>query len=412
MSTTQLTTLSNGIRVVSDTISAVETVTMGAWVDVGSRNETPELNGISHMLEHMAFKGTHKRDARQIAEEIEAVGGYLNAYTSREITAYHARILKDDVPLATDILADILQNSVFDEQEFAREQSVIIQEIGQSNDTPDDIIFDYYQDCCYPNQALGRPILGTVAHIESFTPEHVRSYIKNNYGTQQLVIAAAGKIDHDDLVDSVEELFAHIPERQVICEPATFQGGTKLYQKDLEQAHVVFGFEGVSFNHPDYYASSLLSAILGGGMSSRLFQEIRERRGLVYSIYSFSSSYRDTGQFGVYAGTGPEKIEELLDAIYIELKRFHCNVSDSELKRAKSQLTAGLMMGLESTTNRCEQAARQILTYGELILPQTLRKKIEGVTISQVRALAEKIFESPSVLTTLGPVDTVPSYQI
>jgi predicted Zn-dependent peptidase len=402
--TPMVTTLPNGLRVVTDAIPHVETVTCGLWVDVGARHEPANINGISHVLEHMAFKGTKRRSALQIAEEIEAVGGYLNAYTSREATAYHSRILKDNLPLAVDILADILQNSTFDATEFEREQSVIIQEIGQTYDTPDDIVFDYFQETCFPDQPMGRAILGTSEIVRSLTPEQVKTYMHSHYGAQQMIFAAAGKLDHQEIVDLVTEKFAHLPgDRPKVATPAVYKGGTFHQSRDLEQTHVVLGFEGLPFGHPDYYAASVLSTILGGGMSSRLFQEVREKRGLVYSIYTFTSSYQDAGVFGIYAGTSPEQVAELLPVVHEELQRFSNTVEASEMNRAKAQLKAGMMMSLESTTARCEQLANHMMIYGRPIPPSETLKKVDAVTMEQVVSLAERLFSGVQTKTTLGP---------
>lgn len=399
-----VTTLPNGLRVVTDVLPHVETIACGVWVDVGARHEPAAINGISHVLEHMAFKGTARRSARQIAEEIEAVGGYLNAYTSRETTAYHARTLKGDMPLAVDILADILQNSTFDVTEFEREQSVIVQEIGQAFDTPDDIIFDYFQEMCYPNQPMGRAILGTAEIVQSLTPAHVKTYMKNHYGARQMVFAAAGNLNHAEVVDRVAEKFTNVP---LDCPkeetPAAYQGGETHYARDLEQTHVVLGYEGLPLKHPDHYTCSLLSTILGGGMSSRLFQEVREKRGLVYSIYTFASHYQDSGLFGIYAGTAPEKMDDLLPVVQEELHHFPKTLGNAELERAKAQLKAGLMMGLESTNARCEQLANHLLVYGRPILPPEILQNIEAVTLDQVAALATRLFSGAPARVTLGP---------
>lgn len=410
--TVKISTLENGLRVVTDQILSVETATLGVWVDVGSRHESPEVNGISHVLEHVAFKGTEKRTALQIAEEIEAVGGFLNAYTSREITGYNARVLKEDIPLAVDILSDILQNSIFDETEFAREQSVILQEIGQTNDTPDDIVFDYFQETCFPNQPLGRPILGTADIVTSLTPDLVKKYMQDHYGAKQMVLAAAGNVDHDHFVDLAQKSFTKLPQDRSVDHPtADYQGGNFSQNKELEQVHVLLGFESVPYDHPDYYAASILSTILGGGMSSRLFQEIREKRGLVYTIYSFSSSYRDSGVFGVYAGTGPKQVAELLPVVCEELKRFSSTITPQEHDRAKAQLKAGLMMGLESTTARCEYLAQQMLIYGRPIPFTEMLEKINAVDQEEVSHLAQRLFSTKPALTTLGPVSEVKSYE-
>lgn len=400
----RMTTLANGLRVVTDSIPHVETVTCGLWVDVGARHEPAHINGISHVLEHMAFKGTTRRSALQIAEEIEAVGGYLNAYTSREVTAYHSRILKDNVRLAVDILADILQNSTFDANEFAREQSVIIQEIGQTFDTPDDIVFDYFQDACYPDQPMGRAILGTTEIVRSLSPAQVKTYMQDHYGAHQMVFAAAGKLDHQEIVDLVAEKFMHLAvNRPKEAIPATYKGGTFHQTRDLEQTHLVLGYEGLPFGHSDHYAVSIFSTILGGGMSSRLFQEVREKRGLVYSIYTFASSYKDSGIFGIYAGTGPKQINELLPVVEEELHHFPKTIESAEMDRAKAQLKAGLMMSLESTTSRCEQLANHLLIYDRPIPPQEILQKVDAVTIDQVRSLAQRLLTGVQTRATLGP---------
>jgi predicted Zn-dependent peptidase len=406
--TPSVTTLANGLRVVTTSIPHVETVTCGLWVDVGARHEPAHINGISHVLEHMAFKGTTRRSALEIAEEIEAVGGYLNAYTSREATAYHARILKDNLPLAIDILADILQNSTFDATEFAREQSVIIQEIGQTYDTPDDIIFDYFQHTCFPDQPMGRAILGTTEIIQSLTPAQVKKYMNDHYGMRQMVFAAAGKLEHEQIVDMIGQKFESLPQD---CPkektPAVYKGGTFHQVRELEQTHVILGTEGLPFGHKDYYAISILSTILGGGMSSRLFQEVREKRGLVYSIYTFASSYQDSGIFGIYAGTSPSKVKELLPVVRNELEKFPKSLKMSEINRAKAQLKAGLMMSLESTTSRCEQLANHLMIYGRPITPDEILQKVDSVTLEQIDALAERLFSAPQTLITLGPNSNV-----
>jgi len=399
----QVTTLSNGLRVATDSISHVETATLGVWVDVGSRHESPAINGVSHFLEHMAFKGTQRRTARQIAEEIENVGGYLNAYTSRESTAYHARILKGDVPLAMDLIADILLNSTFDTEEFAREQSVILQEIGQTEDTPDDIIFDYFQALCYPDHPLGQPILGTEAIVRSLTPEIVKGYMTSRYGAKQMVLSAAGNVNHNSIVKLAESLFSELaPDRPSLILPAAYVGGESIVKKDLEQTHVLLGFEGISTHHPDYYAASILSSILGGGMSSRLFQEIREKRGLVYSIYTFSSTYEDSGIFGVYANTSPHQMKALMPLMREELRKVTLSLTAEEIERAKAQYAAGLLMSLENTNGRCEQLASQMLIFGRPIPTEEMMEKITAVTANQLTDLAGRLFSGKSTLAIIG----------
>src|SRR5271156_1213565 len=318
--TVGLATLPNGPRIVTDRIDTVATVSLGLWVDVGTRHEPAKVNGVAHFLEHMAFKGTKRRSALAIAEEIEAVGGHLNAYTSRESTAYYAKVLKEDLPLALDILADILMNSSFDPAEFERERTVILQEIGQANDTPDDIIFDHFQERAFPDQAMGRPTLGSPEIIRRLSRESVIAYLRDHYGAARMVLSASGNLDHDRFVDLADRLLSAMPAigangHAITAEPARYIGGEYRQGRDLEQLHLVLGFPSLALGDPDYYAASVLSTAFGGGMSSRLFQEVREKRGLVYTIHSFAHSFRDGGLFGIYAGTGEEEAGELMPGL-------------------------------------------------------------------------------------------------
>jgi len=405
------TTLDNGLRVVTDTIPYVESITLGLWVDVGTRDEDPAINGAAHMLEHMAFKGTTKRSAKQIAEEVEAVGGDMNAYTSMEITAYHMHILKNDLPLAVDIISDILQNSTFNEEEFAREQSVVIQEIGRSNDTPDDIVFEHFQATCFPNQPLGRPTLGTADIIRSLTPTHVKGFMDGLYCTEHMVFAAAGNVNHDHFVELAHKYFNKIPlQRPRNRAVAHYQGGDYRLERELEQVHLLMGFQGIPSQDPDYYTCSVLMTLLGGGMSSRLFQEIREKRGLVYSIYAYNNSYRDNGVISIYAGTGEKEVTELLPIVCQELKRLPLTLTETEIDRAKAQLKAGLLMALESTSSRCRQVAHQMLIYGRPLTTQEIIAKIDHVSAEQLSQLAERLFSQKPTLTALGPIKYLESY--
>ncbi|MBC7908258.1 MAG: insulinase family protein, partial [Rhodospirillaceae bacterium] len=346
------TRLASGLRVVSDPMATVESASLGVWVDAGTRHEPPAVNGISHMLEHMAFKGTERRTARDIAEQMDAVGGHLNAYTARDHTAYYAKILKEDTGLALDIVADILQHSTMDGEELAREQDVVVQEIGQANDTPDDIIFDHFQATAFPDQPLGRPVLGTEELVRAMNRDTILSYMGEHYSAPRMVLAAAGRVDHDQLVAEAERAFARLstaPDMQP--ERARYVGGDFREERDIEQVNLVVGFDGVSYDDPDYYAASVLSTLLGGGMSSRLFQEVREKRGLVYSIYSFTSSYNDGGLFGIYAGTGEDEVTELVPVMCEEVVKVTAGVSPDELQRARAQLKASILMSLESTSS-------------------------------------------------------------
>jgi predicted Zn-dependent peptidase len=403
--TTQLSTLANGLRVATDRIDTVDTVSLGIWVDVGTRHEQADINGVAHFLEHMAFKGTARRSALTIAEEIEAVGGHLNAYTSRESTAYYAKVLKEDVQLALDILSDILQNSTFQPEEIERERAVILQEIGQANDTPDDIVFDHFQECAYPDQAMGRPVLGSPEIIRKIERETVIGYLRKHYGAQRMVLAAAGHVDHDRLAELADNLLGGLPaERPATTEPAYYAGGDRRERRDLEQLHLVLGFPGVVLGDPDYYAASVLSTALGGGMSSRLFQEIREKRGLVYTIHSFVHGYSDGGLFGIYAGTGEAEAAELVPAICNEVIRIEDGLTPVELNRAKTQMKAGLLMSLESSSARCEQLAQHLLIHGKPFDPLEIVGRIEMVDDAAIRRVVARWRSAPPTLAALGPL--------
>lgn len=407
-----VSTLKNGLRVVSDTIPSVETVTVGAWVDVGSRFESASENGLSHMLEHMAFKGTQKRSAYDIAEEIEDVGGYLNAYTSREHTTYYARLLKEDLELGVDVLGDILQNSTFAPEELDRERGVIIQEIGQAEDTPDDVVFDLMQQAAYHDQPMGRPILGTIDLVNNFTREDLDAYMKDHYKSENMALVAAGNLDHDAFVKMAENHFSNFGERRV-CEKETaiYSGGEIRNSRDLEQVNLLFGFDGMSFDDPDYFASQVMSMIFGGGMSSRLFQEVREKRGLVYSIYSYMSSYVDSGTLGIHAGTGQNQVSELVPVIAAEFDKMRHDVSDEEVKRAKAQMKAGILMSLENTTSRMEQLGRQQMIFGRHVPHEETLEKINQVDVAGVKKCVDRILSGGKLsLGAIGPLDTLNDY--
>jgi predicted Zn-dependent peptidase len=404
--------LSNGMRIVTDRMDTVETVSIGVWVGVGTRHEPAEINGVAHMLEHMAFKGTARRSALQIAREIEDVGGHVNAYTSREQTAYYAKVLADDVALAVDILADILQHSTFDPAELERERQVILQEIGQAEDTPDDIVFDYFQECAYPEQAMGRPVLGRAEIIRRLDRDTVANYLNRHYGAEGSVLVAAGKVDHDRLVALAERAFVDLPRRGAAAtEAPRYRGGDLRRERDLEQVHVVLGFPGLAYGDPDYHALSVLSVAFGGGMSSRLFQEIRERRGLVYSIYSFVHAYSDTGLFGIYAGTGEREVVELVPVLCAEMRRLLQGFDRDELQRARAQLKSGLLMGLESTSTRAEQQAHHIMLFDRPFDAQETVRKVDAVDEAAILRAAQRISAGPLSLTALGPIGELEDYR-
>ena len=410
---TMINTLSNGLRVAVDEMKDVETVSVGVFVNTGSRNETVKINGISHFLEHMAFKGTKKRSSVQIAEEFEGIGGRINAYTSKEKTVYYAKVLKQHAEFAVEFLADILQNSVFDKAEMEKERGVILQEIAMTNDTPDDIIFDYFQEAAYPDQALGRSILGSVKNIKKFGRDDFIDYINKQYSYRNMAVVAAGNIKEKDLVKWSKKYFTKLGNDIIKpVEYAEYVGGDFRKEKKLEQINLVMGFKGVSYIDDDYYAAQILAMVLGGGMSSRLFQEVRENRGLAYSIYAFNSSHIDSGLFGIYAGTTPEKTNELVLATCDEVKKICEKISDKELARVRMQFEASLLMAKESSSTRMQRLGSDILSHDRLILDKEILKKVNAVTKSEVARVAQKIFtQSKPTFAAIGKVKGVEEYE-
>lgn len=410
--TVRITTLDNGLRIISDEMPSVETASAGVWIEAGARFETPKLNGVSHMLEHMTFKGTRKRSAQAIAEEIEDVGGHINAYTSRENTAYYAKVLKDDLGLAVDVVADLVQNAILDQEELERERGVILQEINQAQDTPDDVIFDLFQDACFPNQALGRPVLGTLDGIRDMPRTDIMDYMNNHYRPTGMVLSAAGKFEHDQLIDLANQNFTQSTAKSTGDEQglAAYVGGDIRETRDIEQVHLLMGFESFSYTDDDFYAASILSMLFGGGMSSRLFQEVREKRGLVYSVYSFITAYADTGVFGIYAGTGEKDVAELIPVVCDEIGKLNQRVNAEELNRAKAQLKSSVLMSLESTSSRAEQLARQLMIFGRPVPTDEAVAKIEAVDAAAIQAVAARIFQGTPTIAALGPISQVEDF--
>ena len=405
----RVTRLPSGLIVATEMMERVETVSLGAYVATGTRSETAAENGASHFLEHMAFKGTARRNAAEIAEEIENVGGQINAYTAREQTAYYVKLLKEDLALGADIIGDILTHSAFAPEELERERGVILQEIGQANDTPDDIIFDRFQEVAYPDQPMGRPVLGTEQRIAAMERSVLTGYMHRHYAAGNIVVAAAGALTHDTVVDLARQHFADLPTAMPgPLTPGAYAGGEFREARELDQVHIVLGFPSVAYGDPDYYPVLLLSTLLGGGMSSRLFQEIRERRGLVYSIYSFSAPFMDSGLFGIYAGTGEAEAAELVPVTLEELRKVQLGVTEAELHRARAQVKASLLMSLESTGSRCEQLARQIQVFGRIVPTAETVAKLNAVTVDSVRRAAMRLFRAAPTLAVMGPADKVP----
>ncbi len=408
----KLHTLSNGFQIVTEHMPGFQSASLGIWIKAGGRHERAEENGIAHFLEHMAFKGTKTRSALQIAEMIEDVGGYINAYTSREVTAYYTRVLKEDVALSINLLFDILQNSIFEEKEIEVERGVILQEIGQSLDTPDDVIFDWLQDISYPDQALGRTILGPSERVKNFSRANLIDFIAQHYHPERMILSAAGGIDHDEIIRLAEASFGTLPMRAAPENfgKAKFVGGEFRKEKSLEQAHVALAFESPSYRDDDIYTAQIYSVALGGGMSSRLFQEIREKRGLCYTIFAQAGAFSDSGMMTIYAGTSEAQVPDLMALTFDELRRAAEDMSSNELERARAQMKAGMLMGLESASNRAERLARQVQVWGYVPELEETVAKIENVTLDRLRSFSERIAsKAPAALALYGPIQNAPT---
>jgi len=406
----ELHTLSNGFRIVTERMPGLQSASIGIWVAAGGRDEMPEQNGVAHFLEHMAFKGTASRSPVQIAEAIEDVGGYMNAYTSREVTAYYARVLGADVPLALEVIADILRNSTLDERELEVERGVILSEIGQALDTPDDVIFDWLQEQAYPEQSLGRTILGPAERIQAFRRADLSRFVQENYGPGQMILSAAGDVDHAEIVAQAEALFGDMqPVSQIQAGSAKFIGGESRVVKTLEQAHIAIGFESPNYMHDESYVAQVYASALGGGMASRLFQEVREKRGLCYTIFAQAGAYTDTGMTTIYAGTAGNQVADLARITIDEMKRAAEDFSEIETTRAKSQMKAGLLMGLEGPSSRAERMARMVQIWGYVPPLDNVVEKIEAVSRDDLRRYAERMaINTPMALALYGPVADAP----
>ena len=404
--------LSNGLRVITERMEGLQSAAIGVWVSAGGRHERVEQNGIAHFLEHMAFKGTKRRSALAIAEAIEDVGGYINAYTSREMTAYYARVLEDDVALAIDVIGDILLNPVFDPSEIEVERGVILQEIGQTLDTPDDIVFDWLQEVSYPDQPLGRTILGPTERVSAFSRNDFSTFVGEHYGPGQMILCAAGAVDHDAICREAEAMFGHMSPiaEPALIQPARFQGGERREVKALEQVHFALALEGPNYRDPAIYTAQIYANAMGGGMSSRLFQEVRENKGLCYTIFAQAGAYEDTGLTTIYAGTSAEDIAELTRITVDEMKRAASDMSEAEVARARTQMKAGMLMGLESPSNRAERLARMLSIWGRVPGVEETVAKIDAVTVADVRTFAEKMAgQTGTALALYGPASAAPT---
>jgi predicted Zn-dependent peptidase len=403
------TRLPNGIRILSEELPALGSVTIGIWVENGSRYEQPEQAGISHFLEHLFFKGTARRTAVQIAEEIDAVGGVLNAFTGKEYTCYYAKVLDEHLPLALDLLADVFTQSLFAEEEIDRERSVIVQEISQIEDTPDDYVHDLFAKAFWGVHPLARPIAGTAATVAGFRRANFMEFFGQRYRPDRIVVAGAGNLKHQALVDGVAAALGPLAGSTTMVHgaPPVAQGGLSVHSKDLEQVHLCFGAPGVAQTDEDRYPAHLLNSALGGGMSSRLFQEIREKRGKAYTVYSFLSSYRDSGYAGVYCGTSAEWVTEVTECVRRELDRVvKDGLEPPELARVKTQMKGGMQLGLETSDSRMSRLAKNEIYYGRDVPVAEVAARFDAVTNDDVKRVASRLFGTGVLqLTVLGAVD-------
>ncbi|RJQ41718.1 MAG: insulinase family protein [Nitrospiraceae bacterium] len=402
------TYLENGMPVVMEQVKDVRSVALGVWVKVGSRNEPPEKNGISHFLEHMFFKGTQKRSAKDIAVDTDSMGGDLNAFTSRESTTFYIKVLDEYFDKGIELLSDIFIHSTFPEEDIEKEKGIIKEEIKMVEDTPDDYIYDLFNQTIWGSEGIGQPILGRRETIKSFIREDLVSHTKKHYGTKGIVIACAGNFETERLLDALNHNFSSLRkglEPETVPDRPEFGSKIRVYGKELSEVHLCLGVEGMPQASKDRYVLFILNTILGGGVSSRLFQEIREKRGLVYSVYSYISSYADTGVLAVYAGTGKKKVSQVTELVLKEMRGLADMLTDVDVERAKAQLKGNLILGLESTSSRMQNIARQEIYYGRYYSPSEIIKDINSISLAQVKGLAEKLLsKSATALTALGPV--------
>ena len=403
--------LPNGVRIVTENITYVQSVALGVWVGVGARDEADPVRGISHVIEHMLFKGTDRRTAQQIADEIDTVGGDINAFTSKEMTCYYVRVLSEHVPLAVDVLGDMFLHSQIDAAELAKEENVILEEIKRRDDEPDDLVHELFAETLWPSHVLGKSIIGTPETVSSFKSSDLKDYMGTRYTPDTIVIAAAGNLNHDQIVEMVRERFSHLTGRKdewrvPDTDVEAVLPSRAYVAKPIEQVNLVLGTRGFSQLSDDKYALSLLDNVLGGSMSSRLFQEIREKRGLAYSVGSYSQSFREGGYFAVYAGTSPSTAEQVMDLTRAEFVRVRKdNITETELQRAKNQFKGGIVMGQESMNSRMMKMGRNELTYDRVIPIDEIQSKVNAVTLDDVARVADTLFRDDAyALATVGPV--------
>ncbi len=403
--TVEVSRLANGLTVVTDPMPHLKTAAVALTVNAGSRHETLAQHGIAHMLEHMAFKGTTTRSAADIVGAIEDVGGSLNAATSHENTVYAARILAGDVPLAVNLIADIIENSRLEHDELTREQGVVLSEIGEAEDTPDDLVFEMMSEAAFPDQPLGRPILGTRDSVRAMTPDSIRDYLTDHYRPGAMILSAAGAVDHAGFVALAQRAFATTDTTPPSpFDTATYAGGMTARARDIDQTHLVLGFESAATGTADFFTAEIAATVLGGGMSSRLFQEAREKRGLCYSIYAFNWGFADTGLFGIYAGADANDADELASVIHGEAAAMAGNVSADEISAARAQAKAGLLMSLESCASRAEQIARHLVVFGRVLEADDLVARVEAVEEADVRRFMARLTQSAvPTASVVGP---------
>lgn len=406
----EITKLANGFIVASETVPQVATASVGVWVGAGSRHEQPHEHGLSHLIEHMAFKGTESRSARKIAEDIENVGGEINAATGVEYTSYSARLLGEDISVAIDVIGDILTRSVFDKNELVREKAVILQEYAAVEDTPDDLIYDVFQETAFPAQPIGRPILGRPGTIESFDETGIRAFMDREYIPERMALVATGPIRHADIVEQAQKLFGGMPATPSSQhEAGIYRGGERRLPRNLEQANIVLGLPGLSFKDPGYYALHLFSHILGGGLTSRLWHEVRETRGLAYAIDAFHWPFSDCGVFGIGAGTSERDLAELIEVTMDCTLRATTNIDEIEMSRAKRQMKVALLTALESPGGRIERIARQLLAWDRVIPIEEVVRRVDQLTMEEVRRAGEQAMNGNMTLAAIGPVKKLPS---
>ena len=401
--------LPNGIRIVTENITYVQSVALGIWVGVGARDEADEVRGISHVIEHMLFKGTPTRTAQQIADEFDSVGGDVNAFTTKECTCYHARILSEHTGLAIDILSDMFLNSVIDPEELGREQNVILEEIKRRDDEPDDLVHDVFAETMWPEHVLGKSVIGSPESVSALKPDDLKQYMKRCYTPDTIVVAAAGNLNHKEIVDMIAERFGHLTGKKsdwrVPDAPTLFVPGVAYVDKPIEQVNLVMGVSAFSQLSEDRYKLSVLDNVIGGSMSSRLFQEIREKRGLAYSVGSYTQSYREGGYFAVYAGTSAATAEQVVELAKVELRNVRDNnITAKELDRAKNQFRGSVVMGQESMNARMMRIGRNELTFDRVIPIEEIMERVNGVTLDAVAHIADQIFSNEAfAMATVGP---------